>query len=66
MLGVNQQPSVVAPGASRPKLLIADAMETAGYYTVAPIYNSELLPNCARPKATDNCADASHKEVNFV
>ena len=66
MLAAKPQPSVVAPGASGPSLLVAEAMETAGYFTVAPVYNAELLPNCAGPKATDNCADASLEEVSFV
>jgi len=63
MLASKPQPSVVAPGASGPSLLVAEAMETAGYFTVAPVYNGELLPNCAGPKATDSCADASLEEI---
>ena len=35
----------------------------AGYSSSAPIFNEELLPNCAGPAATASCADASLEEI---
>merc|ERR1712226_301988 len=35
----------------------------AGYSSSAPIFNEELLPNCADPAATASCADASLEEI---
>ena len=41
-------------------------LETAGYYTSAPLYNGELLPSCSGPAATSSCADASLEEIWHV
>jgi len=63
MLSASPKPVMLAPGKGEPNNAAQNAMERAGVEPVALVFNDELLPNCAGPKATDNCADASLEEV---
>ena len=68
LITAKPQPAVVAPGpgdGGEPPADVIKALETKGYFTVAPVFNGELLPNCSGPKATDQCADASLEEVCY-
>jgi len=66
LITAKPQPAVVAPGpgdGGEPPADVIKALETKGYFTVAPVFNGELLLNCSGPKATDQCADASLEEI---
>ena len=64
MLNSNPQPAVLVTGPKGPKVPKAKmAFNDAGYACSAPLNNEEILPNCAGPKATTKCADASLEEV---
>ena len=66
MLNANPQPAVLVTGPHGPKVPKAKmAFNDAGYACSAPLNNAEILPNCAGPKATTKCADASLEEVNI-
>ena len=66
LLAASPQPVVLSPGASDKPDSVTQAFDTAGYFTSAPVYTGEILPNCAGALATSECADASLEEVCFL
>ena len=65
--GVKVQASIVVPGNEGTWThALAQSLETAGYFTNAPIFNGELLPSCSGPAATGSCADATLEEIWHV
>ena len=61
------QASIVVPGNEGTWTnALAQSLETAGYFTNAPIFNGELLPSCSGPAATGSCADATLEEIWHV
>ena len=64
---VRVQASIVVPGEEGTWTeALSRALETAGYFTNAPLYNGELLPSCSGPAATSSCADATLEEIWHV
>ena len=61
------QASIVVPGKDGTWTnALSQSLETAGYFTNAPLYNEELLPSCSGPAATSSCADATLEEIWHV
>ena len=63
MLSARPKPVMLAPGRGEPSNAASNAIRRAGLNDAAWVFNEELLPNCAGPKATDDCVDASLEEV---
>jgi len=66
MLSGNSKPVALAPGTSEPSNQAMEALNALGFDSTAPMYNNEILPDCAGPKATNNCADATLEEVLHI
>lgn len=66
LLAASPQPVVLSPGATDKPDSVTQAFDTAGYFTSAPVYTAEILPNCAGALATSECADASLEEILHI
>jgi len=65
--GIKVQASIVVPGNDGTWTnALSESLETAGYFTNAPLFNGELLPSCSGPAATSSCADATLEEIWHV
>ena len=62
------QDSIVVPGVEGSwNQTFAEALEAAGYFCTAPLYNDqELQPSCSGPAANTTCSDATLEEVWHV
>ena len=60
-------PAIVVPGDDSSWTdAVRQSLETAGYYTTAPLFNRELNPHCSGPAANTTCIDASLEEIWHV
>ena len=61
------QASIVVPGNEGTWTTgLSQSLETAGYFTNAPLYTGELKPSCSGPAATSDCVDATLEEILHV